>query len=219
MHAAIKSSFYIIFLVLALIVGIKMLINSKGNILAMIFGLTILILGVGEGFHIVPRILEIFSSDIGTYGPMMETGRFISSISIIFVYLLLFDFWRVYYRVTNIKKAKMTFMVFAVAGVVLSVILKDSTDTLLIVLRNIPLMFIGYFVILNFKKQAALAPEKGFKFLWLALLLSLVFTVAFELLSTDIEFLVILMMPKTLMFIWIVVMGYNADKKNLLKSS
>ena len=219
MHSIIKSSFYIIFLVLVLVVGIKMLINSKGNVLAMIFGLTILVLGVGEGFHILPRILEIFNNDIGTYGPMMETGRFISSISIILVYLLLFRFWKKYYKVTDNTNMEKILLLLGVIGVILSVIFKDSTDYSLIILRNLPIILIGYFVILGYKKQAAITSDKGFKYLWLAMLLSLVFTIAFELLSFNYEFLVILMMPKTLMFIWIVVMGYVAHKNDLLTIS
>lgn len=142
MHSIIKSSFYIIFLVLTLVVGTKLLLNSKGNILVRIFGLTVLLLGVGEGFHIVPRILEIFTSDIGTYGSLMETGRFISSLSIIFVYLLLSWFGKIYYKITDKRYLEIVLLVFGFIGVVLSIVLRNSTDNLLILLRNIPIMIV-----------------------------------------------------------------------------
>ena len=219
MHSVIKSSFYITFLVLALVIGVKMLMNSKGNILVKLFALIVLFLGIGEGFHILPRIMEIFTNDIGTYGPMMKTGRFISSISIIFVYLLLFDFWRFYYRVSKVESIKKMLTILAVIGVILSVVLKDNTGTWYILLRNIPIMLIGFIIIPLYKKHSASASIKGFKFLWLALLLSLVFTISFELLSSNFEFFIILMMPKILMYIWIVVMGYKAFKQDLMKIS
>lgn len=216
MHSVIKSSFYMIFLVLALFVSVKLLLNSKGNKKIMIFGLLTFLLGIGEGFHIVPRILEIFNSDIDTYGPLMDSGRFISSISIIIVYLLLFWFWRVYYGVTDKKHMEIILLVLGFIGVILSVVLKDSSNFFPIILRNLPTLAIGSIVIYQYKNQATTSPSKGFGFMWLSLLLSLVFTIGFELLSYNYVFFTILMMPKTLMFIWIVLMGYMAYRRGLL---
>lgn len=216
MHSIIKSSFYIIFLVLAFTFGIKLLLNSKGNKLVMILGLSTLLLGIGEGFHIVPRILEIFANDIDTYGQIIETGRFISSISIIVVYFLLFWFWRVYYKISDKRYLEIVLIVFGFIGVTLSVIFKDSTGYLMVIVRNIPLIVIAAIVIFGYKKQSVLTSDKGFKFMWIPLLLSVVFTLAFELLRFDFDFLIILMMPKTLMYIWVVSIGYLAYKKGLL---
>lgn len=216
MHSIIKSSFYIIFLVLSIIVSTKLLLGSKGNVLRKILGITILFLGIGEGFHIVPRIFEIFTHDLEKFGSLIELGRFVSSITILFVYLYLYWFWKTYYKAEDNKVLELTLLILYFIGIALSIIFRDNTGYLLVLLRNVPVLIMGGIIIVLFRKQSNTETENGFKFLWIALLLSLVFTISFELLHIKIEFLTILMMPKTLMFIWFVVMVYLADKKGLL---
>ena len=60
MHSIIKSTFYIAFIIISFVVSTNMLLRSKGNKKVKIFGFMVLLLGVGESFHLVPRILEIF---------------------------------------------------------------------------------------------------------------------------------------------------------------
>ena len=131
---------------------------------------------------------------------MIETGRFIASITILFFYILLYKFWSIFYKKEISRNKNYLILFLGIAGVVLSGILKDNTEYLLVMLRNIPLLVIGLIVILEYKKESIVDTGKSLKFIWLALLLSLIFTVSFELLSTNFEFFIILMMPKTLMF-------------------
>lgn len=210
MHSIIKSTFYIIFIIISLVVGINMLINSKGDKRAKIFGFMVLFLGIGEGFHLVPRILEIFTNDSDIFGPIIDTGRFIASMTIVIVYLMLFRFWKVYYKVSTSKKLDIVLFVLAIISVSFSVIFMNTGETYFIALRNLPTVMIGAIIIYNFKKKYSKTANQPFKYLWLAVLLALLFTVGFELLSSSYPFLIILMMPKTLMYIWIVLMGYTA---------
>lgn len=217
MHSVIKSSFYIIFILFSLGVGTHLLLSSKGNRLKKILGFMLVFLGIGEGFHIVPRLLEIFSSEINKYQSLIETGRFISSITILLFYLILYKFWSMFYEKEISKNRMYIVLLIAVIGVVLSIIFKDNTDYLTVTLRNMPLLALGLVVIIKFKKESLFKAGKSFKYLWLALLLSLVFTISFELLSTNFELFIILMMPKSLMFIWVVYMIFDASRKDLLK--
>lgn len=216
MHSIIKSSFYIVFIAISLVAGISMLTSTKGDKKAKLFGFMILVLGIGEGFHLLPRILEIFTHNTTTLEPYINTGRFIASMTIIFVYLILYWFYKVYYKVSNTRNLDIVLYVLAVIGVTISVVLMNSEGTLLIVLRNLPMVIIGSIIALELKKQASEMTKHPFKYLWLAVLLAMVFTVGFELLSASYPFFIILMMPKTLMYIWLVLMGYIAYKKNNL---
>ena len=217
MHSVIKSSFYIIFILSSIAVGSQLLLSSKDNRLKKIIGFMLLFLGIGEGFHIVPRLLEIFTSEINKYQSMIETGRFISSIAILFFYLILYWFRSGFYKKEISKNRTYIVLFIGIIGVVLSIIFKDNTEYFLVALRNIPLLALGLVVITEFKKESLVEAGKPFKYLWLALLLSLVFTISFELLSTNFDLFIILMMPKSLMFIWIVYMVFDASKKDLLK--
>ena len=103
MHSVIKSMFYIAFIIISLYVGTTMFTKSNGEKSIKLFGFMVLFLGIGESFHIVPRVLDIFSFDIENIQQYIDTGRFIASISIIFVYLILIWLWKVYYEVNTTK--------------------------------------------------------------------------------------------------------------------
>lgn len=213
MHSIIKSSFYVIFLLLSLVVGIRMLLNSKDNKIVWIFGIILLLLGLGEGFHLVPRIIEIFTNDFENIEEFIDSGRFIASISIVFVYLMLLWFGKAYYKESISKKHDLILYVLAGISVIFSLLFKTTNDTYLILLRNIPMIIIATTIIFHFKKQSFINEDKSLRFLWLALLAGLIFTIGFELLSPSNSLFIILMMPKTLMYIWVILMGYGLLKK------
>jgi len=193
-----------------------MLLRSKGNKKVKIFGFMVLLLAIGESFHLVPRIMEIFTSGTDNYTKLIETGRFIASLSIVFVYLLLYWFWKVYNRVSSLNIYNIGLVVLGILSLSLSVIFHDTSNTILVFLRNLPTLVFGALVVLQIKNLNSDTNTQPFKYLWIPVLLALVFTVSFELLSIPYPFFIILMMPKTLMNIWIVVMGYMAYKKDLI---
>lgn len=216
MHSIIKSTFYIAFIIISFLVASNMLVFSKGNRKVKIFGSVVLLLAIGESFHLVPRILEIFTSGAENYVDMIETGRFIASLSIVLVYILLYWFWKVYNEASTSSKLDIVLVILGMISLSLSVILQSSSETIFIFFRNLPMLVIGAIVVFHTKKRNSKAEVQPFRFLWLALLLSLLFTIGFELLSIPYPFFIILMMPKTLMHIWLVVMGYIAYKKDLI---
>ena len=216
MHSVIKSTFYFVFIIIALFTSITMLTNAKGDRRISIFGLIVLFLGIGEAFHLVPRIIEIFTGNTENLQPYIDYGRVISSISIIFVYLFLFWFWKIYYKVSSPKNVDVALITLGVIGIVLSVILKSTDYTYMILIRNLPTIVIGTIIVYYFKRSSLSITKDSFRHLWLAVSLGLVFTTGFELFSSSYSFLIILMMPKTLVYIWLVLMGYLGYKKNIL---
>jgi len=219
MHTIIKSGFYIIFIIISCIAGIHMLIKSNGDKKVTIFGLMVLLLGVGESFHLVPRIFEIFSNSSKDYGAMIETGRFIASLSIIFVYYILFWFCNVLCNTSPTKKRNITLIILGILSIAVSILFWNTDDTLFVLLRNVPTIVIGLLVVVYFNGQTSSILNHPFKYLGLALILSLLFTIGFELLGQDYPFFIILMMPKTLMYIWIILMGYIAYRKERLSEN
>lgn len=213
MHSVIKSSFYILFITISFLAGTTMLVKSKGDKRIKIFGTLVLFLGAGESFHLIPRIIEIFTNNSDILESYINTGRFIASISIIFVYLFLFWFWKVFYKETYSKRVDVILLFLSFIGVILSVVFKSSDEILLIMLRNLPTLLIVFIIVYYYKKVVSKKSDNPFKLVWLLVLLGTLFAIGFELLSNNFSFFIILMMPKTLVYIWLVLLGYIAYKK------
>ena len=54
-----ESLFDIVYLILVIVIGIKILLRNK-NKLNGLMGSAVLILGCGDAFHLIPRILNYF---------------------------------------------------------------------------------------------------------------------------------------------------------------
>ena len=79
--------------------------------------------------------------------------------------------------------------------------------------RNIPFAIMGLVIIVIFFKKAREFNDTSFKNMWLAVTLSFGFYAPVVLFVHKIPAVGALMMPKTLAYVWVVFMGYNAMKK------
>lgn len=77
---------------------------------------------------------------------------------------------------------------------------------------------VGIIIIYLFFKQAKAHNDREFRFMWLAILLSFAFYIPVVLWSHTMPIVGILMIPKTIAYVWIVFMGFGEfmDKKNLI---
>lgn len=85
--------------------------------------------------------------------------------------------------------------------------------------RNIPFVLLGLLIIFLFAKKAAETNDKGFRFMWLAIVLSFAFYITVVLFAGTVPVLGMLMIPKTCAYVWIVLMGYYDMKKHLYTHS
>jgi len=72
-----ETTFDILYLVIALVVGISILMRSK-NKLGKLMGIATLILGFGDAFHLVPRILNNFNDS--DYTAALGIGKLAGSL-------------------------------------------------------------------------------------------------------------------------------------------
>ena len=73
-----ESTFDILYLLFAAITGIVILVNRR-NKTDVLMGLSALILGLGDSFHLVPRVLNYFSDkDLTWY---LGLGKLVTSIT------------------------------------------------------------------------------------------------------------------------------------------
>ena len=174
MHSIIKSSFYVVFLIAMILMGSIMFFNSRERKFNKLFGLMALLLGVGESFYLIPRIISLFSDNLETNKVLLDVGKIISSITIVLVFILLYKLWKLRYNITGYKWLDLTAIILTITSIVLNLLLQDSSSILYII-RIFPFVFIGIILIRVFYKESQKKQDPLFKFMWLAVLLSFVF--------------------------------------------
>ena len=88
-----ESTFDIIYLLFAIISGIVILAKRRDSI-GKLMGSAALILGCGDAFHLVPRVLNYFiESDFTAW---LGFGKLVTSITMTFFYMLISDFLPAY---------------------------------------------------------------------------------------------------------------------------
>lgn len=75
------------------------------------------------------------------------------------------------------------------------------------VLRNIPFAAMGLLLIVLFARESKRAEDHVFRNMWLAIALSFLFYIPVVLFAEKLPMIGMLMIPKTLAYVWVVVMG------------
>lgn len=81
--------------------------------------------------------------------------------------------------------------------------------------RNIPFALMGLIIIVLFYKSAKEKNDKSFRWMWLTIVLSFAFYIPVVLWADVIPMIGMLMIPKTCAYVWTVVIGYKAMKKEI----
>ncbi len=90
-----ESAFDILYLLFAIVSGILMLKKAEDKSGRMM-GLSALILGCGDAFHLVPRVLNYFTEWDLTAA--LGIGKLITSVTMTVFYVLMYVIWQRIYR-------------------------------------------------------------------------------------------------------------------------
>ena len=90
-----ESTFDILYLVFAILTGIVILLRRR-NKADVLMGTAALVLGAGDAFHLVPRVLNYFSSRDMTW--YLGFGKLVTSITMTVFYILVFYLYKTVYR-------------------------------------------------------------------------------------------------------------------------
>lgn len=206
-----ESIFDILYLIIAIYFGIR-IIRNKNNRLNLLMGSSVLILGLGDLFHLVPRILSYFTNyDLNMY---LGIGKLITSITMTIFYIFMYYIFEKNYKFKN-DNIKYIIICLSIIRIVLCLlpqnnwIINDSNLYMSIV-RNIPFIFIGLIIILlyyRFKNN-----DKYFKSIWLLVLMSFTFYIPVILFTNINPLFGALMLPKTVCYILIILKFYKRSK-------
>ena len=79
--------------------------------------------------------------------------------------------------------------------------------------RNIPFALMGLLIIVLFYRGAKEHSDQSFRWMWLTIVLSFGFYIPVVLWADTIPMIGMLMIPKTCAYVWTVLIGYSAMKK------
>ena len=113
------------------------------------------ILGVGDSFHLVPRIYALCTTGLENYTALLGAGKFVTSITMTIFYVLFYQVWRIRYRISG--KRELTILVYFLAALRILLCLmpqnqwtSPSAPLSWGIYRNIPFALLGLCILLLF---------------------------------------------------------------------
>lgn len=217
MQAVFETIFDAVYLSLVICLGISMIEKANGNKITKLFGIMALTLGVGDSFHLLPRAYSLLTNALFQNHMLLGFGKMITSITMTVFYVLLYEIARHKYGL-KCKYLRISIYALAFVRIILCLLpgnewLSANPSLLMGILRNIPFAIMGALIIVLFYKKASETSDKHFKYMWLAILLSFAFYIPVVLLSASVPLIGLLMVPKTLAYVWVVYMGYQYAKE------
>ena len=199
-----ESTFDILYLVLVILWGCQILKKAR-NRTERLMGTSALVLGCGDAFHLVPRVLNYFVQ--ADFTAALGIGKLVTSITMTLFYVLVYYIWLGYYRRQENKSVTCAVWVLTALRVVICLFPQNSWLTneggvLWGILRNIPFTALGCLVIALYYGTRQEAPR--FRFVWLYITLSFLFYLPVAVGASLVPMLGMLMLPKTICYLFLV---------------
>lgn len=217
MQAVVETLFDIFYLVGVVTLGIMMIVKSQGNKQYRLFGIMAVVLGLGDAFHLVPRAVALCTSGLENFTVALGIGKFITSITMTVFYIILYYIWRIRYNIKD--KNLYTVLVYgmAITRIVLCLFPQnawtiENSPLSWGIYRNIPFTIMGIIIVYLFYKSSREENDELFKNMWLTIVISFGFYLPVVLFADIVPIIGMLMIPKTLAYVWTVWIGYNAMK-------
>lgn len=220
-QAIAETIFDILYLSFALVAGLTMLLRGKDPLVKRA-GLMAALLGAGDSFHLVPRAYALWTTGLEANAAALGIGKLITSVTMTIFYLLLYYIWRDRYHITG--RRGLTAAVWGLAALRIALCLLPQNQWLAYrqpllfgVLRNIPFAAMGLIIIVIYARESRRADDQVFRFMPLAVALSFGFYLPVVLLSGVAPMVGILMIPKTMAYVWIVLMAWRLYRQSIKK--
>lgn len=218
MQAIVETLFDAVYLITVITIGLRMIRRSKGNRQFRLFGYMAVVLGAGDAFHLVPRALALCTTGLENYTTALGAGKWITSVTMTVFYVLLYYVWRTRYHVQG--KGGLTSAVYGLAAIRILLCMMPQNDWLSAsaplswgIYRNIPFALLGALIIVLFYRSAKASNDTAFRWMWLTIVLSFGFYIPVVLWADAVPLIGMLMIPKTCAYVWTVLIGYWAMKR------
>lgn len=217
-QAIFETAFDACYLIGVVLAGLILLKRGGDRALIQKFGWMAVLLGAGDAFHLVPRVWALWTTGIEANAAALGVGKLITSVTMTAFYLILYYIWRARYEIRGRNGLTWVLWILTAARAALCLLPQNdwlSADPPLLwgIFRNIPFVAMGVVIIWIFWREVARTRDPVFKFMPLALLLSFGFYVPVVLFGAAVPAIGMLMIPKTLAYVWIVRMGWQLYKQ------
>ena len=218
MQAIVETLFDAVYLISVITIGVLMIRGSKGECQFRLFGWMAVVLGAGDSFHLIPRALALCTTGLENYTVPLGLGKWITSVTMTIFYVLLYYVWRQRYQIKG--QSGLTAAVYGLAGMRIALCMMPQNQWLSTeapfswgIYRNLPFALLGLLVIVLFYRSAKERQDRAFHWMWLTIVLSFGFYIPVVLWADTIPMIGMLMIPKTCAYVWTVLIGYFAMKK------
>lgn len=203
-----ESLFDLTYLVLVIGMGVRLLLEKNKN--AKLFGIMAVLLGAGDAFHLLPRVISHLSpGGFEAHALALSYGKMVTGITMTIFYVLYYFYYR---EITKDSDNNKKWIILLLAAVrILLVLLPQNNwgsggSYTMGIVRNIPFLIMGILLMIwSYKKKYF----DGLRYMSLLIFLSFLFYVPVVLWVDKVPALGALMMPKTVAYVFIVVGGFN----------
>lgn len=219
-QALAETIFDILYLTFVFVAGFLMLLKGPSSLLRKM-SLMALILGFGDAFHLIPRLIALWTTGLESHAVILGIGKFITSITMTLFYLILYYVWRQHYGISGRRDLTSTIWLLTGLRIILCIMpqnlwLDVNQPVLYAIVRNIPFCLIGIIIIVLFVKEQLKCEDKTLRWIPLAVALSFIFYIPVVLFSGSFSPIGLLMIPKTLAYVWIIIIFFRLFKKECL---
>ncbi|MBQ7247550.1 MAG: hypothetical protein IJS22_05625 [Lachnospiraceae bacterium] len=207
-----ESAFDILYLLTAVVLGVAMLVRAK-NRTGRLMGTAALVLGLGDAFHLVPRVMNYFAE--GDFTAALGIGKLVTSLTMTVFYVFMYYIWLGYYRKERDRTLTvciwaLTVLRFGLCAFPQNGWLANENGMLWGILRNVPFVLLGILIVLlYYKKRNA---DRRFRHIWLYVTLSFLFYIPVAVFAGALPILGMLMLPKTVCYVLLLFTFYGAVK-------
>ncbi len=217
-QAIAETLFDIAYLVLVITAGVRMWRGGRGGSLVRRFGVMAALLGAGDAFHLLPRVYALWSGGVDAHAAALGVGKLVTSITMTVFYVILYYIWRERYHIKGEKHWTAAMWALAALRGALCLLpqnrwLDPRPPLAFGILRNLPFAAIGVLIIVLFAREIKKSGDPAFRWMPLAVALSFAFYLPVVLWAERVPAIGMLMIPKTLCYVWIVGMGWKLYKQ------
>lgn len=217
MGQIMESLFCIFYLIVTFRFGILLLKNSKDDKQRKLFAITTLTLVIGDSFHLIPRIYGLMTGKIDEIYAALGFGTLVTSITMTIFYSLLYVYWCKRYN--KEIKSNLGIVIFTLAFIRIALCLfpqnmwfSENSPVTWGIYRNIPFVILGIIMVAIFAKESLKNKNDNFRFASFAIFFSFLFYMPVVLFAGTYPIVGMMMLPKTICYIWLISMGYKEHK-------
>ena len=222
LQALIEIPFDLLYLISVVTFGLWMILHSGDSRQHRLFGIMAVVLGCGDAFHLVPRVIALATTGMQDYTVPLGLGKLVTSITMTIFYVILYQVWRLRYHVTGRRGLTAAVVLLAAVRILLCLMPQNQWTSAVQplswgILRNLPFAVLGGLLIVLFYQEIRRTGDQSWKLMPQMIAVSFACYIPVVLWAEIVPAVGMLMLPKTCAYLAIVVMGLQDLRRSLVK--